>query len=56
VTLLRQLRVSARRRVAFHLNSRRRAEQGRGFDARRPEPTHEDVMSPKGAHFIAAKG
>jgi hypothetical protein len=57
MTVKRLLRVAARRRVAFQLSNRRRAEQPRRLSAGRSAgPAHEDVMSPKGPHFIAAKG
>jgi hypothetical protein len=57
VTVQRQLRLSARRRVAFHLNSRRRVEPPRkSGSARLAMPAHEGAMSPKGPRFIAAKG
>jgi hypothetical protein len=55
--VLQRLRSAARRRVAFHLNNRRRAEEPRAMSAgRRAALTHDDVMSSKGPHFIAAKG
>jgi hypothetical protein len=56
VTVLQRLRTAARRRVAFHLSNRRRPETQRAVSAgKQATPIHDDVMSPKGPHFIAAK-
>jgi hypothetical protein len=55
---MRQLRMTARRRVSFHL-SRERARQSasgeNGAGVRGTNPAHDDTMSRKGAHFIVAK-
>ena len=56
MTVLQRLRTAARRRVAFHLSNRRRPETQRAVSAgKQATPIHDDVMSPKGPHFIAAK-
>jgi hypothetical protein len=48
------LKAAARRRVAFHLK-RQRTEQPRAAARNPARRIHDDVMSNKGPHFIAAK-
>jgi hypothetical protein len=52
---MRQLRVTARRRVSFHLSRERARQSASGDSGRRTNPAHDDTMSRKGAHFIVAK-
>jgi hypothetical protein len=52
---MRQLRVTARRRVSFHLSRERARKSASGDSGRGTNPAHDDTMSRKGAHFIVAK-